>query len=170
MGLVWWWVAPTEEWTVVEDGALVPADLGFDAWFAADGWFLVLGVVAGVLLTLISLAPRAPDAGCARSSGCSSVAALLRLTAWALGGALGRRTRRPSAETAEVGSHGRGCARPPGARGAVRAAPRRPLTALAPARGQRSCRRVGGRGSDRPADGLGTAAVRRSRVLPRLSP
>ena len=46
MGLVWWWVTPTEQWTVVE-GGLVPADVGFDAWFAADGWFAVLGVAPG---------------------------------------------------------------------------------------------------------------------------
>lgn len=103
MGLIWWWVAPTEQWTVVKDGALVPADIGFNAWFAADGWFVVLGVIAGVLLTLICWR-RGRRSPVALVVGVIVGGALLSLTAWSLGGVLGPPDPKSVADTAELGS------------------------------------------------------------------
>lgn len=102
MGLVWWWVAPTEQWTVLDDG-LVPADVGFDAWFAADGWFAVLGVVAGVLLAVVSWR-RGRRIAVAQVIGVIVGGGLVAVTAWALGGALGPPDAQTAAETADVGS------------------------------------------------------------------
>ena len=103
MGLIWWWVAPTEEWRVLEDGALVPSDLGFNAWFAADGWFLVLGAVAGVLLTLISWR-RGHESPVALVVGVLIGGALLALIAWSMGGVLGPPDPKTVADTAEAGA------------------------------------------------------------------
>jgi hypothetical protein len=102
MGLLWWWVTPTEQWTVVE-GGLVPADPGFDAWFAADGWFAVLGVVAGVLLAIIGWR-RGHRNAVAQVAGVIVGGGLVAVTAWALGGALGPPDAQTTAQTAEVGS------------------------------------------------------------------
>lgn len=102
MGLIWWWVSPTERWTVV-DGGLIPADVGFNAWFAADGWFAVLGVVAGVLLALISWR-RGHRNAVALVVGMVVGGGLVAVTAWALGGALGPADAQTAAENAEVGS------------------------------------------------------------------
>jgi hypothetical protein len=102
MGLVWWWVAPTERWTVVE-GGLVPADPGFDAWFAADGWFAVLGVAAGVLLAVTSWR-RGHRNAVALVIGVVVGGGLVAVTAWALGGALGPPDAQTTADTAELGS------------------------------------------------------------------
>jgi hypothetical protein len=102
MALVWWWVAPTEEWTVV-DGGLLPADLGFNDWFAADGWFLVLGAVAGVLLTLISWY-RGRRNPVALVAGVVAGAGLLAATAWTLGGVLGPPDPESVVKTADLGT------------------------------------------------------------------
>ncbi len=102
MGVVWWWVAPTELWTVVE-GGLVPADPGFDAWFAADGWFAVLGLVAGVLLALSSWR-RGQRNGVALVAGVVVGGGLVAVTAWALGGALGPPDAQTTADSAELGT------------------------------------------------------------------
>lgn len=103
MGLIWWWVAPTEEWRVVESGALVPSEIGFNAWFAADGWFLVLGAIAGVLLTLISWR-RGRGNPVALVVGVIAGGALLALTAWSVGGVLGPPDPTTVADTAELGA------------------------------------------------------------------
>lgn len=102
MGLVWWWVAPTEQWIVV-DGGLAPADAGFTAWFAADAWFLVLGAVAGVFLAAISWRPGR-HRPLALVVGVIVGAALVALVAWALGGALGAPDPGDAATTAEAGT------------------------------------------------------------------
>ncbi len=102
MGLVWWWVAPTEQWIVV-DGGLAPADVGFTAWFAADAWFLVLGAVAGVLLAAISWRPGR-HRPVTLAVGVIVGAALVALVAWALGGALGAPDPEAVARTADVGT------------------------------------------------------------------
>lgn len=102
MGLVWWWVSPTELWTVI-DGGLVPADAGFNAWFAADGWFAVLGVAAGALLAVISWR-RGHRNAVAQVIGVIVGGGLVAVTAWALGGALGPSDAQTAAETADVGS------------------------------------------------------------------
>jgi hypothetical protein len=103
MGLIWWWLAPSEEWRVVKGGALVPAEIGFDAWFAADGWFLVLGAIAGVLLTLITWR-RGRGSPVALAVGVIVGGALLALTAWSLGGLLGPPDPKAVADTAELGT------------------------------------------------------------------
>jgi len=103
MGLIWWWVAPTEEWKVVKGGALAPSEIGFNAWFAADGWFLVLGAFAGILLTLISWR-RGRRNPVALVVGVIAGGALLALTAWSLGGILGPPDPKTVAETAELGT------------------------------------------------------------------
>ncbi len=102
MGLVWWWAAPTEQWTVVE-GGLVPADLGFTAWFSADGWFLALGAVAGVVLAGASWR-RGRTRPVVLTLGIIIGAGLVSLVAWALGGALGAPDPQTVAETASVGT------------------------------------------------------------------
>lgn len=102
MGLIWWWVAPTEEWVVV-DGGLVPVDLGFTAWFAADGWFLVLGAIAGLVLTLATWR-RGRRHPVGLVIGVILGAGLLAVTAWALGGALGPPDPRSVAESADQGT------------------------------------------------------------------
>jgi hypothetical protein len=102
MGLIWWWVAPTEQWTVVE-GGLAPADPGFGAWFSADGWFLVLGVVAGVGLAAASWR-RGRSRPVVLTVGIIVGAALVSLGAWALGGALGAPDPETAARTASVGT------------------------------------------------------------------
>ena len=102
MGLVWWWVAPTGQWIVV-DGGLAPADIGFTAWFAADAWFLVLGAVAGVLLAAISWRPGR-HRPLALVVGVIVGAALIALVAWALGGALGAPDPQALATTADPGT------------------------------------------------------------------
>ncbi len=103
MGLIWWWVAPTEEWRVVEGGALVPSEIGFNAWFAADGWFLVLGAIAGVLLTLI-VWWRGRRQPVALVVGVIIGAGLIAVSAWTLGGVLGPPDPSVVAETAEPGT------------------------------------------------------------------
>ena len=103
MGVIWWWVAPTEEWRVVDGGRLVPSEIGFNAWFAADGWFAVLGAVAGVLLTLISWR-RGRRNPVALAIGVIVGGALLALTAWSLGGILGPPDPKTVADTAEQGT------------------------------------------------------------------
>lgn len=103
MGLIWWWVAPTEQWRVIKDGALVPAEVGFNAWFAADGWFVVLGAIAGVLLTVISWR-RGRRSPVALVVGVVVGGALLALTAWSLGGVLGPPDPKSIADTAALGS------------------------------------------------------------------
>lgn len=103
MGVVWWWVVPSEEWTVVKTGVVLPADVGYNAWFAADGWFLVLGAIAGVLLTLIGWR-RGRRQPVALVVGVVVGATLLAVTAWTLGGALGPSDPKTVAETAEVGT------------------------------------------------------------------
>jgi hypothetical protein len=103
MGVVWWWVAPTEEWTVVKAGVVLPADVGYNAWFGADGWFLVLGAIAGVLLTLI-VWWRGRRQPVALVVGVIIGAGLLAVSAWTLGGVLGPPDPKVVAETAEPGT------------------------------------------------------------------
>jgi hypothetical protein len=87
MGIAWWWVTPTEQWVKIE-GGVGPKQLTSSAWFAADGWFLILGVVAGLILTIATWwwwrsRPVALVIGVVVG------ASLLAVVAWALGGVLG---------------------------------------------------------------------------------
>ncbi len=102
MGLVWWWVVPTEQWTVVE-GGLLPADLGYSAWFSSDGWFLVLGAIAGAVLAGASWR-RGRSRPLVLTVGIIVGAGLVSVVAWSLGGALGAPDPKAAAETASVGT------------------------------------------------------------------
>lgn len=102
MGVLWWWITPTEQWIKV-DGGLGAAELSSPNWFAADGWFLVLGVVAGLLLTGISWvwARRHPVA---LVLGLLIGASLLSVVAWSVGGFLGPPDPNVAAASVAVGS------------------------------------------------------------------
>jgi hypothetical protein len=102
MGVLWWWITPTEQWIKV-DGGLGAAELTSPNWFAADGWFLVLGVVAGLLLTGISWvwARRHP---LALVVGLVIGASLLSVVAWSVGGVLGPPDPNVAAASVAVGS------------------------------------------------------------------
>jgi hypothetical protein len=52
LGILWWALAPDLQWLVTPDG-VSPTDPGSDAWFGVDGWFLILGALSGVELTLL---------------------------------------------------------------------------------------------------------------------
>jgi hypothetical protein len=88
LGVLWWWVTPEVKWTVTAEGTVVPADIGHDDWFAADGWFLVLGLLLGVALTALLWA-RGRSQPVALAVSVAVGAALLSLTGWAVGGVLG---------------------------------------------------------------------------------
>jgi hypothetical protein len=87
MGVAWWALAPTEQWVKVE-GGLGPQQLASSSWFGADGWFLVLGLVFGLILAALSWR-------WGKSRPVSTVvgvvvgAALLAVVAWSVGGLLG---------------------------------------------------------------------------------
>lgn len=102
-GVVWWLIAPTEEWTIVEGGELVPADVDFDAWFGADAWFLVLGAIAGAFLALLSW-QRGRAQPVALVVGVVIGAGLLAAMAWTLGGVLGPPDPESVAATADPGT------------------------------------------------------------------
>lgn len=102
MGLIWWWVAPTEQWVVGESG-LAPAEAGYTGWFDADGWFLVLGAVAGVILAGVSWY-RGRRRPVTLVVAVIVGAGLVSLVAWSLGGALGAPDPNVVAETAEAGT------------------------------------------------------------------
>ena len=84
MGVVWWLVTPTEQWIKV-DGGLGAAQISSPNWFAADGWFLVIGVLAGLVLAGVSWiwARRNPIT---LVVGLLIGAALLSSVAWSVGG------------------------------------------------------------------------------------
>jgi hypothetical protein len=102
MGIVWWWIAPTERWIKGEDG-LGPQQLTSPAWFAADGWFLILGVIAGLILTTLAWfwwrsRPIALVVGVLLGGS------LLAAVAWALGGILGPPDPNGAASSLAVGA------------------------------------------------------------------
>ncbi len=87
LGVLWWQLTPSISWQLGEQGVF-PAEIGHDDWFAADGWFLVLGLLLGGLLAVLvwrRVRPRAMVAVAATLVG----AGLLAVTGWALGGVLG---------------------------------------------------------------------------------
>jgi len=103
MGAVWWWVTPTEQWIRI-DGGLGAADLSASSWFAADGWFLILGVIAGLLLTGITWA-LFRTRPVALVIGIVLGAALLSLVAWSVGGVLGPPDATSVADSLPIGSN-----------------------------------------------------------------
>jgi hypothetical protein len=102
MGVLWWWVTPTERWVKL-DGGLGAAELNTSSWFAADAWFLILGVVAGIGLAVISWrwARRAPVA---MVLGIVVGSVLLAAVAWSLGGILGPPDPTVTAKSVAVGT------------------------------------------------------------------
>lgn len=88
LGVLWWLLTPAVTWSITADGSVVPADIGHDDWFAADGWFLGLGVVLGAGATGLLWSPgRALPV--TLTVAAVLAAGLLSLTGWAVGGALG---------------------------------------------------------------------------------
>jgi hypothetical protein len=102
MGVLWWWIAPTEQWVKV-DGGLGAAELTSPTWFAADGWFLVLGLCAGLVLAGGSWI-WARTQPVALVVGLVVGAALLSVVAWAVGGVLGPPDPNTVAAAVAVGS------------------------------------------------------------------
>lgn len=88
LGVLWWLVTPTITWRVVTGGAVVPAAIGHDDWFAADGWFLGLGVLLGLALTAL-LWRRGRRAPVALVAALAVGGGLLGVTGWAVGHTLG---------------------------------------------------------------------------------
>jgi hypothetical protein len=85
-GLLWWRIAPTAA-TTIEDGAVFLN--GHDELMAAqDGWFAILGGVAGALLSVVwpVLTRRTPVIGVVAGLVGSAAAGLL---AWRIGTLLG---------------------------------------------------------------------------------
>lgn len=87
MGVAWWLLAPTEVWMKIE-GGLGAAQLNSTSWFGADGWFLVLGAVGGVMLALAVWRWARPQPVSA-VVGVVLGSALLAVVAWSVGGLLG---------------------------------------------------------------------------------
>jgi hypothetical protein len=86
-GLLWWVVTPDEEWLVSPDGAR-PVDPWSSSWFAADGWFVVLGATSGVLLAML-VWRRHRDHPLVLAVSLAVSSAALAFTALTVGGALG---------------------------------------------------------------------------------
>ncbi|HEX5016434.1 MAG TPA: hypothetical protein VFX15_02475 [Actinomycetes bacterium] len=102
MGVLWWWITPTETWMKLENG-LGPAELSSSQWFAADGWFLILGGVAGLVLAgLAWLRGRGHPIGL--FFGVLAGAALLAVVAWSLGGILGPPDPEPTSDSLALGA------------------------------------------------------------------
>ena len=102
VGLLWWVITPTEQWIKL-DGGLGAADLNSSAWFAADGWFLILGVAGGLVLTAVTWVwvrqnPISVVVGLIVGS------ALLAVVAWSLGGLLGPADPKDAAASLAVGA------------------------------------------------------------------
>lgn len=102
VGVLWWLITPSEQWLAF-DGGLGAADLNSPDWFAADGWFLVLGVLGGLLLTGLTWV-WARTAPVAMVVGLILGAALLALVAWSVGGLLGPPDPREAADGLAVGA------------------------------------------------------------------
>jgi hypothetical protein len=88
LGVLWQWVAPNVPVLIVSDGAIYN-DTQPEQFFAGDGWFTVLGVCYGILVTaltwLFSKRLRGPVGMLVLAAGCT-VAAVL---AWRVGRVIG---------------------------------------------------------------------------------
>jgi hypothetical protein len=89
-GLLWWWLAPTAR-TVVQDGG-VYLQGHEELMVGQDGWFVVLGAIAGAVLATVwpalwwAITTKRPIAGLfAGMAGCLAAG----LVAWGLGAWLG---------------------------------------------------------------------------------
>ena len=87
VGVLWWVITPSEQWVTL-DGGLGAADLNAPSWFAADGWFLILGLVGGLALASVTWW-WAREKPVAVVVGLVIGSALLAVVAWSVGGVLG---------------------------------------------------------------------------------
>jgi hypothetical protein len=101
MGVLWWWVTPSEQWVKL-DGGFGAAQLSSPSWFAADGWFLILGVIAGAALVAATwrFGKRHPIA---LVVAIVIGSALVAFVAWTVGGMLGPPDVEAVAASAAVG-------------------------------------------------------------------
>jgi len=101
MGALWWWLTPPEQWVKL-DGGFGAAQLSSPSWFAADGWFLILGVISGAALVAASwrFGRRHPSA---LVVGIAIGSLLVAVVAWTLGGMLGPPDVETVADSAAVG-------------------------------------------------------------------
>ena len=53
-GLVWWWVTDLPTFRVVNGGGAVTSERGLAGYIAADAWFVVCGVVVGLVLGVLA--------------------------------------------------------------------------------------------------------------------
>ena len=101
MGALWWWITPYEQWVKL-DGGFGAAQLSSPSWFAADGWFLILGAISGFALVVATWKfggahPIAWVVGIVIGS------VLVAVVAWTLGGMLGPTEVDAAAASAAVG-------------------------------------------------------------------
>jgi hypothetical protein len=102
LGLAWWIVAPTPQ-AIVRDGGVLLADPETSAFIAADGWFAILGALAGLLAAvLVMLGSR--KRGVAALVGLTVGGVLASLLAWRVGHLLGPGELLPRARSADEGS------------------------------------------------------------------
>lgn len=104
LGLLWWLVTPRPRFRVVEAGvALEQRTAG--AFIAADGWFALLGLAAGVVAAVVALARhrRRSEELPGALLGLVLGGALGSLAAWATGSALAPDDVAALAQGREVG-------------------------------------------------------------------
>jgi len=101
MGALWWWITPTEQWVKL-DGGYGAEQLSSPSWFAADGWFLILGVISGATLVAATwtFGRRRPTA---LVVGTVIGSTLIAVVAWTCGGMLGPTDVDAAAESVAVG-------------------------------------------------------------------
>ncbi len=101
MGALWWWITPTEQWVKL-DGGFGAEQLSSPSWFAADGWFMILGVISGAALVAFTWR-FGKRRVIALVVGIVIGSALIAVVAWTLGGMLGPPDVDAVAESAAVG-------------------------------------------------------------------
>jgi hypothetical protein len=101
MGALWWWITPTEQWVKLE-GGFGAEQLSSPSWFAADGWFMILGMISGAALLAATwrFGKRRPIA---LVVGIVIGSALVAVVAWTFGGMLGPPGVDATADSAAVG-------------------------------------------------------------------
>jgi hypothetical protein len=87
VGLVWWLVTPSPELVVREEG-IFPVSFADASWFAADGWFVTLTAIAGVILAALGWR-WGKSAPLVTLAGLALAGALVAISAWWLGGFVG---------------------------------------------------------------------------------
>jgi len=100
-GLVWRSVTRTPSYQVTRDGAYLD-ESGLATVFNADGWFLVVGLVGGLMLGWV-VATAYPDHGWRLVVGLLAVSAVACVTAYTVGRSLGPPDLGPRLEAASAG-------------------------------------------------------------------